>query len=227
MAKLRPKAVFLDFYGTVVEEIHLPVKTICQEVCRASGNSVTEMDFIRYWVKSFEKLSQASFGVNFRSQREIEKVSLQSSIEHFGLGLDSAELARELVSYRSSPRLFPESTEILNDIVIPICLVTNIDNLEIKQALHYTGLSFAFVVTSEDCRAYKPRPEVFRQALTLVGLKPEEVLHIGDSWQSDVLGARSCAIPVMWINRRNQSMPKDSEPPNYVAPDLNALSLVL
>ena len=66
------------------------------------------------------------------------------------------------------------------------------------------GLSFDSVVTSEDCRSYKPRKEIFEKALDLMGVDAEEVVHIGDSFSSDVLGAYNAGIDGIWINRKGR-----------------------
>ncbi|GMK39820.1 hypothetical protein PCCS19_28750 [Paenibacillus sp. CCS19] len=42
------------------------------------------------------------------------------------------------------------------------------------------------------------------QALHISGLKPEEVLHIGDSLTNDIIGAHNAGIRAAWINRRNK-----------------------
>jgi len=57
------------------------------------------------------------------------------------------------------------------------------DNADLASALKHVRMSFDHVVTSEDCRAYKPRPEPFQRALRLLGLEAHEVLHVGDSGQ--------------------------------------------
>ena len=224
MKKNQPQALLMDFFGTIVEEIHLPVQAICEKVCRVSHNEVEESNFIQYWVKIFSKLSDESFGPNFKLQRDVERQSLQAAIDHFGIDLDATDLARGLLDYRSHPKLFPESKSVLEGINVPICLLTNIDNIEIQTALQFTGLKFTYVVTSEDCRAYKPRPEVFQMALSAVGRASSEVLHVGDSWQGDILGAQSLGIPVLWIDRRKRPLPAGSKAPDYTAADLNGLT---
>ncbi len=227
MKTSRPQAILLDFYGTVVEEIHLPVKVICEKVCRSSQVPVSEADFITYWVSMFTKLSNESYGANFKLLKEIEQQSLQAAIDYFKIKLNGAQLAHKLMEYRSHPQLFPESKKVLANLNIPVCLLTNIDNSDIQKALLYTGLSFKYKVTSEDCRAYKPRPEVFQKALSLVNLKPSEVLHVGDSYQGDILGAQSQNIAVLWIDRRKRPLPKGAKTPEYTASDLNGLTAVL
>jgi len=64
------------------------------------------------------------------------------------------------------------------------------------------------VFTSEDARAYKPRRELFDLALGETGLRPEEVIHIGDSLSSDVGGAASAGIRALWLNRSGKAAPE-------------------
>ena len=110
---------------------------------------------------------------------------------------------------------------------VPVCLVSNIDNAELRSALWNVGLSFDHVVTSEDCRSYKPRPEMFARALSVLELEPDEVLHVGDSFGSDVRGAHAVGIPVLWINRGGRPAPSADVTPDYVASDLTGLLAVL
>jgi 2-haloacid dehalogenase/putative hydrolase of the HAD superfamily len=110
---------------------------------------------------------------------------------------------------------------------LPICLVSNIDNAELDSALRYNKLHFDLIVTSEDCRAYKPRREMFEKALLLLGLSREEVLHVGDSLGSDVRGAKAWGIPVLWLNRKNRPIPTGASAPDYITADLEGLLNIL
>ena len=76
------------------------------------------------------------------------------------------------------------------------------------QAIRYHGMHFDHIVTSEDAKSYKPRTEIFHMALEQMRLSPHEVLHIGDSLDSDVLGAHKCGIDSFWLNRKKR-MPPD------------------
>jgi 2-haloacid dehalogenase/putative hydrolase of the HAD superfamily len=84
-----------------------------------------------------------------------------------------------------------------------VCLVSDIDRADLVVALAHHGLAdrFTAIVTSEDARAYKPRPEPFTTALDALGLAPHEVAHVGDSLTRDVGGAASLGIPAIWVNR--------------------------
>jgi 2-haloalkanoic acid dehalogenase type II len=227
LTEIWPKAILLDFYGTVVEEIRTPVEEICRQITAVSAGELSEKEVVGHWARVFIGLCSSSFGPAFRLQKELEQLSLQEAFEHFNIGLDSHPLSRLLSEYRSSPTLFPESRAVLAQCRIPICLLTNIDNSEILRAVDSTGLHFAHKVTSEDCRAYKPRPELFKEALSRLRLNPQDVLHVGDSLNSDIQGARDLGIPVLWINRRKTVLSAGAIEPDYTSADLTGLLEIL
>lgn len=63
------------------------------------------------------------------------------------------------------------------------------------------------VVASAQCRAPKPHPGVFRAALELAGAPPEAALHVGDSLEEDVAGARGAGIEPVLIVRDGRPAP--------------------
>jgi len=101
------------------------------------------------------------------------------------------------------------------------------DNADLASALKHVRMSFDHVVTSEDCRAYKPRPEPFQRALRLLGLEAHEVLHVGDSVSGDVAGAKAMGMPALWINPKARPAPVGSAAPDYTAPSLAGLVEVI
>jgi 2-haloalkanoic acid dehalogenase type II len=222
-----PRALLLDFYGTIVKEDTVPIRKICERIAEASSSAVKPAEVGSYWGRVFSQMCFQSYGKAFQLQKELERLSLKHVLQHFESDLDGEALSETLYEYWSHPTLFPESTQVLAQCKIPICLVSNIDNAELKSALKHNGLYFDQVVTSEDCRAYKPRGEMFHEALSLLGLSAGEVLHVGDSLGSDVRGARSQGIPVLWVNRRNRQAPCGEEAPDYVSADLWGLMKVL
>ena len=125
--------------------------------------------------------------------------------------------------YWASPTVFPETKRVLRRCDLPVCVVSNIDNEDLRAALEHNRLAFELVVTSEDCRSYKPRGELFQRALSLLELPPDRVLHVGDSLHSDVRGAKALGIRVLWINRTGRAIPKDHPAPDYVSTDLTGL----
>ena len=113
-----------------------------------------------------------------------------------------------MFAYWQKPPIFADSREFFRRSPVPIYLVSNIDRQDILAALVYHQLAPEGVFTSEDARAYKPRKELFQLALGRVGLKPGEVIHIGDSLGSDVKGASQVGIRTLWLNRSGKAVPE-------------------
>jgi len=215
-----PRALLLDFYGTVVQEDDAPLGRICAQVSAATPTGATPREVGALWSRHFRQLSQESYGPAFRLQKEVERLSLQRVLEHYRVDLDARTISQVLYDHWARPPICPESRDVLAECKLPICLVSNIDNAELRSALSHHDLRFDPIVTSEDCRAYKPRGEMFTGALSLLGLPPGEVLHVGDSLGSDVRGAQAMGIPVLWVNRRGRPLPEGEGAPDYVSADL-------
>ena len=218
-----PRAILLDFYGTVVEEDDAPIADTCARIADVSPLRVRARAISSYWGRMFRQLCSESYGRAFRSQREIERLSLERVLREFQADLDLDHLLRPQYRYWAHPSIYRESKDILARCSIPVCLVSNIDNADLRSALAHNDLSFDMVVTSEDCRAYKPRGEMFKKALSLLGLSPGEVLHVGDSLAADVRGAKAQGIPVLWINRLHRDVPHGQDAPEYTFTDLRGL----
>ena len=60
---------------------------------------------------------------------------------------------------------------------------------------------FRFQVFSQQLGFEKPDPRLFGHALSLAGCAPDELLHVGDSLQEDVLGANRAGVRSAWLNR--------------------------
>ncbi len=58
---------------------------------------------------------------------------------------------------------------------------------------------FETIVVSEDIGIKKPAPGIFEHACRQMGLKPEECLHIGDTFANDVYGALNAGMQAVWI----------------------------
>ena len=57
------------------------------------------------------------------------------------------------------------------------------------------------VVTSAELGARKPDPTIFARGLELAGVAAPDALHVGDSFEEDVVGARAAAIEPVLIRR--------------------------
>lgn len=200
------KAIFLDFYGTVVHEDNEIVKEIAQRIF-VTGNAGEQSVISAYWWNCFQSLFQKSKGESFKTQRELELISLQNTIRHFSSTEDASVLSNLMFEFWIKPTIFEDSQMFFELCPVPIIIVSNIDTDDIIEALTYHGLQPYGMVTSEEARAYKPQIDIFKYALKKYALKADEVIHIGDSITSDVLGAKAAGIDSIWLNRFCKPVP--------------------
>jgi putative hydrolase of the HAD superfamily len=57
------------------------------------------------------------------------------------------------------------------------------------------------ILTSAGAGARKPEPAIFEQALALAGVTPGLAVHVGDSLEEDVVGARAAGIEPVLVRR--------------------------
>ncbi|WP_343630963.1 HAD family hydrolase [Roseateles sp.] len=75
----------------------------------------------------------------------------------------------------------------------------------------------------------KPQAEAFHAAADLAGVHPSELLHVGDDWELDVVGAVRAGAQAVWVTRHEgASLPSDrTGTPHTAIADLMRLSEVL
>lgn len=210
---MRYKIILLDFYGTLVEEDDAIIDRIVRLIATESPRSCTVADVARSW--QFAELCRDSFDQSFKSQRGLELESLQALLDQYEVHRNALDLSSELFAYWRAPQACPSADGFLRSLKIPACIVSNIDDDDLEHAIRHNGWQFDVVVTSQQCRAYKPRPAPFQTALDKMGVHPDEVLHIGDSLQADVLGAQSLGIDIVWINRNGRVLPAGIKTPTH------------
>lgn len=79
--------------------------------------------------------------------------------------------------------------------------------------------AFADVTTSASAGFYKSRPEIFWHAAAALGVAPERVVHVGDSYRYDVAGARRAGMRTAWLRDGGSPAP-DGPPPDLTLGEL-------
>jgi len=70
-----------------------------------------------------------------------------------------------------------------------------------RARLDAAGLAsrFGHVIISEEVGHRKPQPEIFRHALDLFGVQPDEAVMVGDSLDYDIAGAHAAGLATVWL----------------------------
>jgi len=105
---------------------------------------------------------------------------------------------------------------------VPLAAITN-GNADLDRA--GLGHLFAFRLSACDYGAAKPDPGIFHAACARLGLAPEEVLHVGDDIDADVLGAARAGLHSCWLHRPDHPLGQNRWPHADEPPDLEFSSL--
>ena len=57
----------------------------------------------------------------------------------------------------------------------------------------------------------KPDPRIFHIAVEQAGCSPEEIVHVGDSLEKDVAGARTAGLHAVWLNRNGSTSDRPAD----------------
>ena len=206
------RALLVDFYGTLVQEDDVVIEGICADVGAGLAEPVTAAEVSRQWAGAFAAECGAAFGPGFRRQREVAQSSLEAVLEALGSSADAGELITAQFDYWQRPHLCSDARQFLDGLRVPLCVVSNIDRVDLEAAIAHHSFEFDHVVTSDDVCFYKPRPEIFEQALELLGVPREEAVHVGDSLTADVSGATLAGLRAVWVNRGGRRRRAGTEP---------------
>lgn len=97
-------------------------------------------------------------------------------------------------------------------------LATTIDRYVEAQGWRHL---FDVIVVSQRVGAIKPRPEIFLAAARLLASAPERILHVGDDWAADVVGAIRAGWHAAYLRGHQDDTPlPTSAPGGEDQPDL-------
>ena len=88
------------------------------------------------------------------------------------------------------------------------------------------GGYFQFVVFAQEYGIQKPDPRLFEIAIERAGCAKRQLLHVGDSVQNDVIGAKQAGIKSVWLNRQREDE-EANEHPDLEISSLSKLTEVL
>src|SRR5215471_3970354 len=160
------KAIFLDFYGTLVEEDDKIVSSIVDSIIKKSNiKNINSNDVGQFWRKEFVSLCNLHNGKNFKLQKEIEYISLKSTALKFESEINVENELEKQFEYWKKPPMFSDSMFFLEKIQFPVIIVSNIDRNEILEAVEYNKIVVKNIITSEDTLYYKPNENMFKIAM--------------------------------------------------------------
>lgn len=142
-------------------------------------------------------------------------------------GIDEAPLEALWDIYftaRNRVELYPDALPALERIArrYPVASLTN-GNADLERV--GIRMHFAYHICARDTGVPKPHQRIFHAAADLLSVAPENILHVGDDPELDVVGARDAGLRTAWINRRRHPWPGAlGTAPDLDMADLNELA---
>jgi FMN phosphatase YigB (HAD superfamily) len=208
------QGVILDLFDTVVVEDTRVFDRIVQRAFHDAEHEDGQptIDEASKWILSqfTNEYSNDSSG-EFKTEIEALRRVLTLASDHWAVQFDVDWSIDQIIEDWSVPTFLPSAERFFEKVDLPICILSDADNIYLKPALSHLGLSAIPVVSSEDCRAYKPATTGFEKALSILALDPSAVVHIGNSTGSDGAGAAAAGVDFIWINAQNAPLPPSSK----------------
>lgn len=190
------RAVFLDALGTLVE-LEPPWISLRDMVPAEIGDAQL-VEALRAEMAYYKE--HAHEGRDEASLAELRERCAALVSRKLGMDVGVDELVAA-IRFSAYPDAIPALNG-LRDRGLRLVAVSNWD-CSLPRVLERCGLGEMLdgTVTSAETGSRKPDPGIFLRALELAGCEAEEALHVGDTAEEDVAGARAAGIRPLLIDR--------------------------
>jgi len=192
------KAVFLDALGTLVE-LEPPWVLLRDRV----PDEVDERTLVAAVRKEMDYYKEhAHEGRDADSLGDLRRRCAELLSDELGVEIGVQELV-DSVRMRAYPDAEPALIA-LRDRGLKLVVVSNWD-CSLGSVLDQCGLAPLLdgSISSAEAGARKPDPAIFGPALELAGCEATDALHVGDTAEEDVEGARAAGIRVLLLDRED------------------------
>ncbi|MDP2728364.1 MAG: HAD-IA family hydrolase [Dehalococcoidia bacterium] len=206
------RSIFIDFYNTLC--YFYPTREARHQIAwRQFGIEMSEEEVRRAYVQGdhYWTLENARFSLQQRSKEEwgsftadYERHLLRAAGVEVSKG-QAAEIYRAYSSQDKRLQLFEDilpGLSSLRDAGLTLGLISNSD-VDVAPLCQELGIAdyFSFILSSCNVGCEKPHAPIFHMALDMASVQPGEVVHVGDQYHADVVGARAVGITPFLLDR--------------------------
>jgi len=244
----RYRAVLFDLFGTVAlfDHVKLPVFEWNGQTSRSTMGRLREVYEQKKLDVSFERfflaLSAVSRELGDQRTRNMREFS---SLHRFSQTLLRAGFAESPETLHLAEEFSLLHMDILSESMsVPVthaeflaqvqqryatALVSNFDHGPTARRVlgSRASASLHHIVVSDEHGWRKPHPQIFTDALSVLGVGPGEALFVGDSPQDDIVGAKTVGMDIAWVNASGASLPDGVPEPDYTIRAIPDLGKVL
>ena len=208
------RAVLFDAGGTILR-VNPSVEVVYVETAAVHGvearPDAIRQGFRAAWRKSLERSRKRGYRTSDEILRaewfEIIRDTFGESAPASRIGPLFEDLYERFVSARAWS-LAPgtqEAVAFLRERGIRVGILSNWDS-RLRRMLREMGIerAFEFIVVSHEVGFEKPHTMIFEEALRRAGTDPGETLHVGDSYEADILPAAAMGLRTLWVAPREE-----------------------
>jgi putative hydrolase of the HAD superfamily len=209
-----PRAILLDALGTLIE-LQPPAPLLTDELERRFGlhASIGQAERaiateISYYREHFDDGANAEELIELRRRCVL---AMREELPEEAERVPVEQLTEALLASITF-RVFPDVGFALGSARtrgVQLVVVSNWD-VSLHEVLGRLGLTPLLhgVVTSAEAGARKPDPSIFADALSIAGVPADKAIHVGDSLEDDVAGARAAGIEPVLLRRDGSPGPE-------------------
>lgn len=192
----RFRCLTFDCYGTLIDW-ETGILSALRPILRRYDKNIADAQLLKLY-GDLELQAEQSY----QSYFDVLKAVVRGFGKELGFSPSNAEQA-SLPESLPSWTPWPDTVEALQKLttLFQLAIVSNIDDDLFAKTAPKLGAHFNHVITAQQARCYKPGMPIFKLALDRIGLRPQEILHIGQSVYHDVIPAKSLGMSTVWVNR--------------------------
>ena len=227
----RITTVIFDMYETLVQNPHGTGKSSFAKIIEQQGLNTTVDELWDHWLPAEEEfqITRVDPDLPFQSYFNAWKGGFELSFSDLKLVGDSQAATHQFFRDVSQRDPYPETDDAVAEVQKRwrTAILSNADDGFLLPNLELLQVGFDTVLTSEQAKVYKPRPELFQMMLAQLGVAPEETAYVGDRQLEDVMGAVQAGMHPVWINRNNKPVDPDLPAPSHQISSLLELPRLL
>lgn len=220
------KGIIFDYGGTIDSRgVHW--SEIIWDGYRNSGVEVTKDEFREAYVYAERELAKTRHILPHHNFYDLLLIKMRIELGYLAekklISASEASKYAEPVAaycYEAAKSSIEDARPVLETLSknYPMVLVSNFyGNVEAVLKDYNLRQYFRNIIESAVVGVRKPDPEIFRLGVDALGLRPEEVLVVGDSLKKDILPAESLGCHVAWLKGKGWTTDEDHQThPNII-----------
>lgn len=213
-----PTTLTFDCYGTLIDWESGACRAL-RYIYGYSQSRVTDADLIDLFLQSDARFVRENI---FPYSNLLQQIA-QSVAKSLGVVSDPGLEISFAGSLPSWPP-FEETNACLTWLArrYRLAVISNIDDQLLSQTIKQFAVKFDVLVTSEQTRSYKPKPDIFNRAVELIGQHPSRIVHIAEG-RCEATPVRALGMQSIWVNRSPRSDDGSKAQPNAVVANLTEI----